>query len=94
LENWLEQALRDRGDREGILVGLPKPEEGLSVGAAATQVYLRKLAHAAGMDYLTAVPESLAAFVPDLSEASYQRATQVTSVLGTILSHSPPPRRL
>jgi hypothetical protein len=94
LENWLEQALHGRADREGILVGLPKPETGLSVEVATTQLYLRKLAHASGMDYLTDVPESLAAFVPDLSEASYHRATQVTSVLDTILSRSPPPRTL
>src|SRR5215831_8412454 len=81
LRCWLEAVLRDRGDREGVLVGLPVAESGLSEVAAATQVYLRKLAHESGMDYLTAVPQSLALRVPDSLESYNLRASQVTSVL-------------
>jgi len=92
---WLELALRQRGDREGVLVGLPLPENDRDAEAAATQVYLRKLAHRNGMDYLTAVPESLPRPEPESPEPYNTRATQMTSVLDTILHHSPlPPRML
>ncbi len=94
VSSWLELALRNRGEREGVLVGLPDPEPGYDAEAAATQLYLRKLAHQAGMDYLTAVPEHLPFRVPDSTDAYTQRATQMTSVLDKILSHTSLPPRL
>ena len=48
VKGWLERALKARGEREGVLVGLPGSQADLSAGTAATQGYLRKLAHAAG----------------------------------------------
>jgi hypothetical protein len=63
----------------------------LSAAGAATQGVLRKMAHAAGMDYLTTVPDCLPTEVPDSLDACNQRATQVTSVLDNILSYSPQP---
>lgn len=91
---WLELALHRRADKEGVLVGLPLPETGLSVEAAATQVYLRKLAHRNGMDYLTAVPENLPCGEAESAESYNARATQMTSVMDTILHHSPLPQRM
>jgi len=90
VKDWLELTLKQRGDREGVLVGLPGVDETSAI-SAATQVYLRKLAHESGMDYLTAVPESLMANVPESADAYTQRATQVTSVLDSILRYSPAP---
>jgi hypothetical protein len=93
VKGWLELAVQDRGEREGVLVGLPDAAPSYDAEAAVTQMYLRKLAHQAGMDYLTAVPQSLPTRVPESTEAYNQRATQVTSVLEKILSYTsvPPP---
>ena len=93
LRNWLESVLHDRGEREGVLVGLPAPGAEFSAEAAATQLYLRKLAHNVGMDFLTAVPESMPTRATESSEAYNQRATQVTSVLDSILRYCPVPPR-
>jgi hypothetical protein len=90
VQRWIERSLRDRSDREGILVGLTG--DGREAGAA--QLYLRKLAHHAGMDYLTAIPHSLPHGVPDSAESYNVRATQMTSVLGAILNRVPSPPRL
>lgn len=93
VRNWLELALSKRNDREGILVGLSaKSDAPLSAPAAATQQYLRKLAHQSGMDYLASVPQSLSNGVPENAEACALRATQVTSLLDTILHRPTPPR--
>jgi hypothetical protein len=94
LRDWLETALRERGEREGVLVGLSFTANDLGHKAAATQQYLRKLAHESGMDYLTAVPQSLPHRVPDSLESYNLRATQVTSVLDTILHQNCLPSRM
>ena len=94
VSGWLETALRQRAEREGVLVGLPLTQPGDSSEASATQVYLRKLAHQNGMDYLTAVPQSLPHPESDSAEEYNARATQVTSVLNTILHHSHVPPRM
>ena len=94
VRTWLEWALSKREEREGILVGLSQPNGCPTADAAATQQYLTKLAHQKGLDYLTSVPQSLSQGVPETVEACNLRATQVTSVLNTILGHMPPPPRL
>jgi hypothetical protein len=92
--HWLELALADRGDLEGALVALPEPDSGTNEEAATAQVYLRKLAHQSGLDFLTAVPQSLRPRVPESLESYHVRATQMTSVLDTILRQSPTPHRM
>jgi hypothetical protein len=92
--NWLERAVQNRGAREGVLVGLPGADPGCDAKTAATQMYLRKLAHQAGMDFLTAVPQSLPVRVPDSTDAYNQRASQVTSVLDKILNYTALPPQL
>jgi len=92
VQRWMEQAIRSRGDREGMLVGLTASEGSGPSEAGAIQLYLRKLAHAGGMDYVTAIPQSLPHSERDWAESCNQRATQMTSVLGAILNraHFPP----
>lgn len=94
VRNWLERAVKDRDAREGVLVGLPGTEPGCEAKAAAMQMYLRKLAHQSGMDFLTAVPQSLPVRVPDSTDAYNQRASQVTTVLDKILSYTALPPQL
>lgn len=91
VKRWLELVLRNRGEREGVLVGLAGYEPEHSAAAAASQAYLRKLAHESSMDYLTTVPECLTCGVPESTDAFAQRATEVTSTLDGILSYSPLP---
>jgi hypothetical protein len=90
VQRWIECSIRNRGDREGVLVGLT----GDGRDASAAQMYLRKLAHQGGMDYLTAIPHNLPHAVPDSAESYNVRATQMTSVLGAILNRVPSPPRL
>jgi hypothetical protein len=94
LQEWIQQAINRRGDREGVLVGLTGSEAPGCAEGSATQLYLRKLAHDGGMDYLTAIPQSLRHSLPESAESCNLRATQVTSVLGAILNRVPSPSRL
>ena len=91
---WLEQALAKRGEREGFLVGLSASEPGASAEGAATQQYLRKLAHQRGLDYLSDVPQSLSHGVPETVEDCTLRARQVTTVLDRILHRPVLPTRM
>jgi hypothetical protein len=87
---WLDLWVAQRGDREGALVGLIQPGETAPIEKHAV---LRRLAHRAGMDYLTQVPQSLGQPEQDSADACTERAHQVTAVLNGIL-HKPtrPPR--
>src|SRR5205823_4316824 len=57
VRGWIENWLRQRGETEGILVGLMDLGAGLAGRAAEKYAYLRNVAHRGGMDYLTHVPE-------------------------------------
>ena len=94
VRHWLELALADRGELEGALVALPGLQSAIDEAAATAQVYLRKLAHQNGLDFLTTVPQSLQSRVPESLESYNVRATQVTSVLDRILSQFPPSNRM
>lgn len=88
---WIETWLKERGEREGVLVSL-----GAGTGPASETadkpLYLRQVAHRAGMDYLTQFPSSLSHPIPDSPESCTARAAEVTSVLEGILHHPPPGR--
>lgn len=88
LQAWADTWLRRRGKREGVLVGL------LAEGdeTAERRLYFRHLAHRAGLDYLTEVPQSLSYPVPGSPESYSERADQVTSLLKGILHHPTPPQ--
>ncbi len=78
---WIEQWVRQRGEREGALVDLA-----CTSGGSPAQSYLRDIAHRAGMDYLTQVPPSLEH--AESPESCSQRAHERTRLLESIL-HRP-----
>lgn len=87
VQEWTEEWLRRRGDREGAVVALT----GSGTAGPGKSVYLRNIAHRAGMDYLTEVPQTILLSIPDSLESVSRRADEVTSVLDEILrTHRPP----
>ena len=84
IQDWIEGWVTRRGDREGALVGLLDPVASFDV-PVAKDVYLRHIAHRAGMDYLTQLPQQIARCIPDSLETFTERAQQVTHVLDEIL---------
>jgi len=93
VREWVETWVTARGDREGALVGLLDSGDALMGYRAQHFVYLRNVAHRAGMDYLTQVPRALSG-VPDSIESYTERADRVTSVLDEILHHKATPPML
>jgi hypothetical protein len=93
LKHWVETWLRQRGEHEGVLVGLPSPQATPGFETSATSLYLRSVAHRACMDYLTEVPQGISHPLPESLESCTERAQQVTSLLNEIL-RSPPPATL
>jgi len=91
LEHWIETWLSRRGEREGALIGLNDPCAAVGSAVPGKFCYLRNVAHRAGMDYLTNLPEELRA-IPDSPESCSERARQVTHVLDDILRRRTLPR--
>lgn len=85
VKRWTERWLAKRGEREGSLVGLVLNEQaGPCEVACLKEIYLRHLAHRAGMDYLSRLPNVQSDSETQLDSLS-QRAGRVTSVLDEIL---------
>jgi hypothetical protein len=91
VRSWIETWLAQRGECEGSIVGLRDPGHQPAGGVSHNFVYLRGIAHRAGLDYLTEVPEKLTHTIPDQLESYSERARQVTSVLDQILQRKPVP---
>jgi hypothetical protein len=91
VRNWVEHLVLQRGEREGTLVGLPHPAKAQLTAPAKVHFYLRSVAHRAGMDYLTEIPQDIGQPIEDSPEFFSQRAQTVTSVLDEILNQ--PPKR-
>jgi len=89
---WIQKWSSKRGDREGALVGLLDPVAMNGV-ADDKHLYLRNVAHQAGMDYLTKMPENISRGIPDSIDSYSQRAQRVTSVLDEILHNQPVPHQ-
>lgn len=85
---WIEGWLARRGDREGTLVGLIEQQTPFEI-ATLKEIYLRHVAHRAGLDYLSHVPPRKSKALPNSIDSYYQRARQMTSVLDEILRSSP-----
>lgn len=82
---WTEHWLLRRGEREGSLVGLLL-EAGPSAGAAGLkEIYLRHLAHRAGMDYLSHFPGQICRAIPNSLDSFNQRAGRISPLLDEIL---------
>jgi hypothetical protein len=87
---WVESWLDQRGDREGLLIGLLDPAGRASGWEAHRHCYLRSAAHHGSMDYLTEVPQDISRSIPDSLDSYTERADQVTSLLDNILHQQPP----
>jgi hypothetical protein len=90
VKSWIELWLSERPDREGALVDLYCSQPAY----LDKQIYLRTVAHRAGMDYLTQVPQNLCWCIPDSLDSYSRRADTVTTLLSDILHHQPPPPRI
>ena len=90
VRNWVEQWVLLRGEREGALVALAVSADAQPAGAIQTHLYLRDVAHRAGMDYLTDMPQYIGPPIPDSPELFSERAGIVTSVLDEILHQRQP----
>lgn len=85
IKDWIEHWLLRRGEREGILIGLLEAERQPCAAASLKEIYLRQVAHRAGMDYLSHAPEGRRRPIPDSLESVSARAESMTSVLNDIL---------
>jgi hypothetical protein len=85
VKGWIETWLSQRGDREGMLVGLMALSEESAGGEGQKHNYLRNTAHRGAMDYLTHIPQDISRFIPDSLDSYTKRADQVTSLLDDIL---------
>jgi hypothetical protein len=84
IKSWIDQWVRQRGEREGALIDVRGCTE---TAPCDTQLFLRTIAHRAGMDYLTQVPQTLSWCIPNSPDSYTQRAHTVTSLLHEILRH-------
>ena len=89
-QQWIELWLPKREEHDGVLVNLFPAVPPAEVASPAMSLYLRSIAHRAGMDYLTGVPEGISHPIPESLDSCTQRAEQVTTLLDEIL-HSPLP---
>lgn len=86
---WIENWLNKRGDREGALVGLLAREKRPHDVPPFREIYLRHIAHRAGMDFLSHAAPTAANAIPDSLDSFSERAAQMTSVLDSILHTRP-----
>jgi hypothetical protein len=91
---WLDTWLAERGEREGAIVGLEDPGSSINRAISPNYIYLRSIAHRAGLDYLTQLPETMTRSVPDSLDSVAARAHQITSVLDQILQKKGPSETL
>jgi hypothetical protein len=84
LKSAIERWLTRREDREGTLVGLFVGSKRGSV-APLKEIYLRHIAHRAGMDYLSHLTPVSSRSIPNSLDTFTHRAGQMTSVLDQIL---------
>ena len=88
--SWIGTWASRRGNRDGALVWITGDEN--APGGGTRQLYLRQVAHRAGMDFLSELPESLAPVLPDSPEWFANRASAMGTVMDGILKQtgSPP----
>ena len=88
---WFEQWADERGEREGMLLGLTQPSALTPCPDTPKQLCLREIANRANLDYLTQIPSQLVGALPNSWQNAEARAGQFTSVLDEILNTLPPP---
>ena len=89
MKGWIESWVINRCEREGAMVGLLPREPGFISTATLKEIYLRHVAHQAGMDYLTHARPTRARAMPDSIDSYTQRAGQITTILDKILQEQP-----
>jgi hypothetical protein len=94
IKAWIETWLQQRGDREGMLVGLLELSGCESDREGKKHLCLRNAAHRGAMDFLTQLPEEMSRSMPDSLDSYTLRADQVTSLLDDILHQPVPPPQL
>ena len=94
VKNWVETWLTQRGDREGMLVGLLEPVGGAGRLEGLKHHYLRNAAHHSAMDYLTHIPRDISLSISESLDSYTQRADQMTNLLNDILHQQVPPPHL
>ena len=94
VKEWTANWLTQRGDREGILVGLLEPASNAGDREGEGHQYLRNVAHHGAMDYLTEVPQDISRPIPDSLDSFTERADQVTHLLDNILHQQTLPPQL
>lgn len=92
LRHWFDDWVPQREGREGALIDLTPAHGPSPLTAQRKKMFLRDVAHRAGMDYLSHFPPLINRSLPDSFEMASLRATQMTAVLDGILQHSPPPQ--
>lgn len=95
VKRWVENWLGRRSEHEGAIIGLAERETGPGDIASPKEIYLRHVAHRAGMDYLAHATATASRALPDSLDSFNARAVQMTAVLDQILrtrSVPPPPR--
>jgi hypothetical protein len=91
VKKWFDWWSSKRADREGAIAGIfhdPTPRGVVS----RKEIYLRAIAHQAGLDYLSTLPNQIGRAMPDSLDTFCARAGQMTSVLDQILRRRIPPQ--
>ena len=91
VKSWTASWLSQRGDHEGMLVGLLEHVPGTGGPEGPKHHFLRNAAHHGAMDYLTEMPQDISRSIPDSLDSYTERADQVTSLLDNILRQQTPP---
>jgi hypothetical protein len=86
---WIETSLVKRSEREGAIVCLVARHAIPGELAGVKEIYLRHVAHRAGMDYLSQIPSASAITMPDSLDSYTERSRQITSLLADILGPTP-----
>ena len=91
LLSWTERWLNKREDREGAVVGLIEPQSDPCGAPSLMELFLRNVAHRAGMDYVSHTTPTESRSIPDSLDSYNRRAGHVTAVLDQILRKRPSP---
>jgi hypothetical protein len=89
---WIDGWIGKRCEHEGAIIGLTEHTRPGDI-ASLKEIYLRHVAHRAGLDYLSHASPTVPRAIPDSIDSFRARAGQMTSVLDEILRAPslPPP---
>jgi hypothetical protein len=85
---WIDSWLGKRSEHEGAIIGLTE-STGPGDMASLKEIYLRHVAHRAGMDYLSHASPTAPRAIPNSIDSFSERAGRMTAVLDEILRARP-----